>query len=307
MNSTTTATLIPDETVIPAEADGQLPPAPSKPPDAGKRRWRGRITHAAGPAAKAHVLAATGSARVSVVVPALNEAANLPHIMPRIPAWVHEVIVVDGRSTDDTILMARELWPSVRIVLQNGKGKGNALACGCAAAEGDIIVMLDADGSTDPAEIPRFIEPLLDGADFAKGSRCVEGGGSTDLSALRGAGNSALTGLFNLFYGKRYTDLCYGYNAFWAHCLPHMKVDCDGFEVETLIHTRIARAGLDVTEVPSMEHERLYGASNLRAFRDGGRVLRTMVSERFARSPRGETAAWDAPVFEELAAKLIVG
>ncbi len=243
-----------------------------------------------------------GATSVSVVIPTLNEAANLPHVISRMPAWVHEVVIVDGHSTDDTIAIARALWPSVRIILQNGRGKGNALGCGFAAATGDIIVMLDADGSTDPAEIPQFIEPLLAGADFVKGSRRVDGGGSTDFSVLRRTGNGVLTGLFNVFYARQYTDLCYGYNAFWTHCLPHMRVDCDGFEVETLIHVRVARAGLEVAEVPSMEHERLHGASNLRTFRDGRRVLGTMVSGRFERARKGDVVEWDAPLFRELAA-----
>lgn len=239
------------------------------------------------------------SARVSVVIPTLNEAANLPHVISRIPEWVHEVIIVDGHSIDDTVAVARALWPSVRIILQDGRGKGNALACGFGAAVGDIIVMLDADGSTDPAEIPRFVQPLLDGADFAKGSRCIEGAGSADLSPLRSAGNSVLTGLFNMLYGRQYSDLCYGYNAFWSRCLQDMRVDCDGFEVETLIHVRIARAARSVCEVPSMEHRRLNGESNLRTFRDGWRVLRTMVAGRFARALRGEAAQWVPPIFQE--------
>lgn len=242
-------------------------------------------------------------ARVSVVIPTLNEAANLPHVMSRIPDWVHEVLIVDGHSSDDTVAVARALWPSVRIILQDGRGKGNALACGFGAAVGDIIVMLDADGSTDPAEIPQFVQPLLDGADFAKGSRCIDGAGSADLSPLRGAGNRILTGLFNMFYRTRYSDLCYGYNAFWSPCLQDMRVDCDGFEVETLIHVRIARAGRSVCEVPSMEHERLNGESNLRAFRDGWRVLRTMVAGRFTRAPHTEAAEWAPPIFDELAAQ----
>lgn len=244
--------------------------------------------------------AGLGSTRVSVVIPTLNEAANLPHIMTRIPAWVYEVVIVDGHSIDDTIATARALWPSARVVLQDGRGKGNALACGFAAAEGDIIVMLDADGSTDPKEIADFVRPLLDGADFAKGSRCLEGGGSADISRLRSIGNQALTTVVNVLYGKKYSDLCYGYNAFWARCLPQLQVDCDGFEVETLIHVRVARAGLKVQEVPSMEYERLYGESNLRAFRDGWRVLRTIVSERFARRNDLEATGWEAPAFREM-------
>jgi glycosyltransferase involved in cell wall biosynthesis len=225
--------------------------------------------------------------RISVVIPTLNEAANLPHVFARLPEGLFETIIVDGASTDDTIEVARALRPDVRVVLQDGAGKGNALACGFAAARGDIIVMLDADGSTDPAEIPAYVTPLLEGADFAKGSRFAKGGGSTDITPIRRLGNRVLNGVVNVLFGTRYTDLCYGYNAFWTSCLPHMDVTCDGFEVETLINVRIARAGLDVREVPSMEHERLYGESKLNAFRDGRRVLATIVRERLRRSPVG--------------------
>lgn len=218
--------------------------------------------------------------RVSVVVPTLNEAANLPHVFAKLPADLHEVIVVDGFSTDDTIAVAEALRPDVRIVLQERRGKGNALACGFAAVTGDIIVMLDADGSADPDEIPAFVDALLAGADFAKGSRYLPGGGSTDITGLRSFGNRSLGRVVNTLFGTKYSDLCYGYNAFWTHCLDAIDVDCDGFEVETLINIRIARAGLAVTEVPSFELDRLFGSSNLNATRDGLRVLRTIITER---------------------------
>jgi glycosyltransferase involved in cell wall biosynthesis len=220
---------------------------------------------------------------VTAVIPAMNEAANLPHVFARIPSCVTEIVLVDGNSSDDTIAVARALRPDVRVVMQNGRGKGNALACGFAAAHGDIIVMLDADGSTDPAEIPKFIAPLLAGADFAKGSRYAAGGGSADITRIRDTGNHVLGGAVNLLFGAKFTDLCYGYNAFWRSCLPHMHVTCDGFEVETLINVRVFRAGLRVTEVPSYEQERIHGESNLHAIRDGRRVLSTILRERFSR------------------------
>ena len=213
----------------------------------------------------------------------LNEAANLPHVLTRLPEVVDEIIVVDGHSIDSTVEVARAILPDVRIVLQDGRGKGNALACGFAAATGDIIVMLDADGSTDPAEIPAFLDTLLAGCDFAKGSRFVAGGGSTDITRIRRAGNRALATTVNLLFRTRYTDLCYGYNAFWRYCLPYMNITCDGFEVETLINIRVATTGLAVTEVPSVEHERIHGESNLNVTRDGLRVLRTIVRERLRR------------------------
>jgi glycosyltransferase involved in cell wall biosynthesis len=224
---------------------------------------------------------------VSVVIPAMNEAANLPHVLTRLPADVFELVLVDGWSIDDTVEVARRLRPDVRIIQQTRPGKGNALACGFDACRGDIIVMLDGDGSADPREIERFVAALVDGADFAKGSRFVADGGSADITRLRKLGNLGLSQLVNVLFGTRYTDLCYGYNAFWAHCLPHMDVDCDGFEVETLINIRIARAGLSIAEIPSFEHQRIHGTSNLNAVRDGWRIISTIARER---------RRWSSPV-----------
>jgi glycosyltransferase involved in cell wall biosynthesis len=231
--------------------------------------------------------------KVSVIIPTLNEARNLPHVFSMLPPALHEVIIVDGHSQDDTIAVARRLRPGVRIITQSRSGKGNALACGFAAATGDIIVMVDADGSADPAEIPQFVMALLDGADFAKGTRFAAGGGSSDITRLRRAGNRVLSSMVNLLCRTQYSDLCYGYNAFWRRHVPVFGLDAesdipagggrlwgDGFEVETLINIRIAQAGLAITEVPSYEHERIHGVSNLNAFSDGLRVLRTILVER---------------------------
>ena len=135
--------------------------------------------------------------RVSVIVPTRNEAANLPLVFSRLPLDLHEVIVVDGRSTDGTIEVARALRPCVRIVEQTGKGKGDALALGFMHATGDIIVTLDADGSADAAEIPRFVATLVAGADFAKGSRYMHGGGSADITFIRSLGNFLPDGSLN--------------------------------------------------------------------------------------------------------------
>jgi glycosyltransferase involved in cell wall biosynthesis len=223
--------------------------------------------------------------RVSVVVPTLNEAQNLPHVFAALPPDLFELVVVDGASVDGTVEVARALWPQVNVVLQDRRGKGNALKCGFAACTGDIIVMLDADGSADPREIERFTRALTDGADFAKGSRFTRGGGSADITPMRWLGNLALSRTVNVLFGTGYSDLCYGYNAFWRDCLGDIDVDCDGFEVETLINIRIHRAGMRVTEVPSFEHRRLHGTSNLHVVRDGSRVMRTILRERLRRSP----------------------
>ena len=219
---------------------------------------------------------------VSVVIPAKNEAPNLPFVLSRVPNWVHEVILVDGNSTDDTVAVALECMPNIRIVKQSARGKGDALRTGFASATGDIIVMLDADGSTDPAEIPAFVGALLGGADFAKGSRFVEGGGSADITPLRRFGNWGLTTLVRLLFGHRFKDLCYGYNAFWARVVPDLALDLDGFEIETLMNLRAILLGLKVVEVASFESARLSGQSALRTLPDGWRVLKTIRRERFS-------------------------
>jgi glycosyltransferase involved in cell wall biosynthesis len=219
------------------------------------------------------------SVRVSVVIPALNEALNLRHVLANMPDSVFEVILIPGASTDDTEHVAQLMRGDMRVVHQNAHGKGNALACGFAAARGDIIVTLDADGSANPREIPAFVGALLSGADFAKGTRYIQGGGSHDMTLLRRLGNCALTILANVLHGTHYSDLCYGYNAFWRNCLPLLNVDSDGFEVETLLNLRAAKSGLRVTEVASFELARIHGRSNLRTFGDGWRVLGTILRE----------------------------
>jgi glycosyltransferase involved in cell wall biosynthesis len=231
--------------------------------------------------------------RVSVVVPALNEARNLREVLPTLPD-VHEVILVDGGSVDGTVEAARETRPGVVTVTQTRTGKGNALAAGFARVTGDVVVMFDADGSADAGEIPRFVGALLEGADFAKGSRFRPGGGSADITLVRRLGNRFLHTWMNLAFRTGFTDLCYGYNAFWADLIPVLDLPDpelvtpsgspmlwgDGFEIETLINCRVAGAGLRITEVPSVERARLHGRSHLRAVSDGLRVLRTLHTER---------------------------
>lgn len=222
--------------------------------------------------------------RVSVVIPTKNEAENLPLVLPRIPAGVHEVIIVDAYSTDNTVDLAVALRPDIRIVMQEGRGKGAALRSGFAAASGDVVVMLDADGSTDPAEIPLFLGALLAGADFVKGSRFLLGGGTADMPLHRQLGNRFFVLLTRLLFGARYSDLCYGYNAFWADVIGALELSASGFEVETMMNIRAHQAGLRVAEVPSFEYCRKYGVGNLRTFADGWQVLKTIFAERRRRA-----------------------
>lgn len=239
--------------------------------------------------------------RVSVIIPAKNEAKNLPYVLPLIPSWVYEVMLVDGESTDDTVAVAKKLMPGILIVPQEGKGKGAALRTGFSAASGDIIVMLDADGSTDPREIPAFVGCLISGADFVKGSRFLQGGGTADMGLLRKLGNSALLFLTRMFFGGHYTDLCFGYNAFWKRVLTPLNLKTDGFEIETEMNIRALRGKLRVAEVCSFEAKRIFGESNLNTFRDGWRVLRTILREaidQYRTQPDAPTYAAEEELYE---------
>jgi glycosyltransferase involved in cell wall biosynthesis len=234
--------------------------------------------------------------RVSVIIPALNEAPNLEFVLPRIPSWIHEVLVVDGESTDGTPEVARALHSKVRVVQQEGRGKGAAVRTGFRHAVGEIVVMLDADGSMDPAEIPAYIGVLLAGADMAKGSRFLQGGGTSDMPWYRKIGNGAFVLMVRLLFGGKYSDLCYGYNAFWARCIPYLSLDCEGFEVETVLNIRALRAKLRVGEVPSFEAARVYGTGRLRTIPDGWRVLKAILREAISHHMRRRVEPMLEPV-----------
>ncbi|MGH1573723.1 glycosyltransferase family 2 protein [Methylobacterium sp. P31] len=223
--------------------------------------------------------------RVSLVIPTLNEELNVKLLLPRLPRWLHEVIIVDGRSQDRTVEVCRQLLPEAKIVLEPRKGKGAALRAGFHAATGDITVMMDADGSMDPNEIILLVGALLTGADFAKGSRFLQGGGTEDMSLFRMLGNWGLRKAVQLFFGGKFSDLCYGYVAFWTKHTALLSPKTDGFEVETFLNVQALKADLRIIEVPSFEANRVHGESNLRAIPDGWRVLKTILRERFETAP----------------------
>ena len=216
---------------------------------------------------------------VSLIIPTKNEAANISWVLENVPDRVDEVILVDGRSTDATVVTAQSCRPDIRVIVQEGVGKGDALLTGFLAARGDIIIMIDADGSMAPSEIPHYVHFLENGYDFVKGSRFIGGGGSRDISPTRRVGNAVLVHLVNGFYDAHLTDLCYGFCAFHRRYLDYLGVSTPGFEVEAKMIVSAIKSGLRIAEVPSLEMPRRFGRSNLRTFRDGARVLRTVLRE----------------------------
>jgi glycosyltransferase involved in cell wall biosynthesis len=221
--------------------------------------------------------------RVSIVIPTLNEAENLQWLLPRLPAWTYELLIIDGCSTDGTVEVARRLYPGVRVITEKRRGKGVALTTGFEAAAGDIIVMLDADGSMDPEEIVLFVAALMSGADFVKGTRFIQGAGTADMTLIRMLGNWGLTMAVRLLYGGSFSDLCYGYIGFWKKHISVLRSDCPGFEIETMLNIKALKNKLKIVEVASFESVRIHGESNLRALPDGWRILKTIFREKVAR------------------------
>lgn len=257
--------------VIPEQRSGS-----SARPDQDRRGRLGRLDGHARPPRKPR------KGTVSVIIPTLNEAQNIAWALARLPEGLHEVVLVDGRSVDGTVEAARRARPDIRVVLETRRGKGAALRAGFSAATGDYVVMIDADGSMHPEEIALYVAYLDAGYDFVKGSRFMLAGGSDDMTLVRRLGHAPLLGFVKYGFRVRFTDLCYGFVAFRRSCLPAMALTADGFEIESELILRAVRTRMRIAEVPSWELPRMNGESNLHAVRDGLRILRVLLRERFA-------------------------
>lgn len=245
---------------------------------------------------------------VTVVIPSMNEEQNIAWVLRNLPPQVDEVVLVDGRSVDRTVEVARMVRPDINVVLETRPGKGAAVRAGINAAKGDIIAMLDADCSMNPQELSRFIEPVAEGFELVKGSRFLPGGGTTDMTQVRSLGNQFLLGVVNRLYGVSFTELCYGYMAFHRDAVQSLDLRADGFEIEAEIVTKAIRSGYRIAEVPSFEHERQFGNSNLHAFRDGFRILWTMVRHRVTPVSKGYaemTMGVGAPALDRVAVPVV--
>jgi len=222
-----------------------------------------------------------GNHKVSVVICTLNEERNLPFVIPKIPVWVDEVIIVDAHSTDKTVESALRLRPDIKIIYQPREGKGDAMKYGIEQASGDIVAMLDADGQNNPEDIGELIKPLFNGYDFAKGSRLAKGR-PNDMLFHRWLGNTAIALTCNMLYRTKFTDLCSGYNAFWRESFlainPWAK---ENWGYEPLFIARVLRAKLKITEVPHGYTKRMNGKSNLPNLKQGLTAIMVLFRERF--------------------------
>ena len=209
---------------------------------------------------------------VTVLICAKNEAENLPYVLPKIPDLVDEILVVDGHSTDGTVDVVRAFSPRARVISQKKFGKGDAVRLGIRESRGDIVVTLDADGQTDPAEIPRFVSVLLMGYDFAKGTRLLYGR-PPEMQFHKWLGNKVLVVAANILFHARYTDIAAGYRAFWKGSIAKVKIRYDGGEMDQELQVKILKMGLRVKEVPYRHLPRLHGGSRFRDLPQGVRNL----------------------------------
>jgi glycosyltransferase involved in cell wall biosynthesis len=224
------------------------------------------------------------ASNVGIVIPAMNEEKNIAIVLRRLNDLGYDnILVIDGQSKDNTIKVAEKY--GAKVVFQNHQGKGNAIrqVLSNRYFDVDAIVLMDADCSMDPEEIPGFIKALNSGVDVVKGSRFLRGGRTLDMEAMRRFGNSIMTIIVNLIWSSNYTDLCYGYFAFNKHAIEKLSpvLKSDGFEIETEIFIKALDLGLVVREIPSIEYERKHGISNLHTFRDGYRILKTIFQQFF--------------------------
>lgn len=229
-------------------------------------------------------MAGKGRPGVSVIIPVLNEEENLRELLPEIREIMdgmgeeYEIIVVDGGSSDRSMEVAREHGATV---LSENVGKGNALITGFGKARGDIIVMMDADLSHRPKELLLMVDAIRIGYDAAFGSRFMVGGGTEDMEWYRKLGNRVFAAMVNIIFGSRYTDLCYGYKSFSRHALERLELGEKGFGIETEMAIEAARKGLRVIEIPSFEKKRWKGKGKLSTFRDGFKILATIIRKVF--------------------------
>ncbi len=218
--------------------------------------------------------------KIGVAIPALNEEKNIGNVLSALNSYGYDnILVIDGLSQDGTLKVALE--KGAKIVLQDGRGKGQAIrqVLNRQYLDTDVLILMDADGSMSPEEVPRYVAALYRGADVVKGSRFLAGGGTDDMNSLRRMGNAIMTSAVNLFYSSNYTDLCYGFVGLSRKAVRVLApvLESNNFEIETELFIKAKKLGLNVVEVPSWEFKRRCGKSNLHSFRDGFKIFKTIA------------------------------
>jgi len=203
--------------------------------------------------------------KISVVIPTLNEESTIAEIIEGCKPYADEIIVVDGHSQDRTREVAERL--GVKVILDNKRGKGEALRYAVDFVSGDIIVFIDADGSHDPRDIPKLVEPIIkDEADHVSGSRLI--GGSSELhggfdECFRLMGSSFITACINWRFKVRLSESQNGFRAIKTHVIKQLGLKENITTIEQEMIMKTLKKGFRMAEVPSHEHERKMGYSKI--------------------------------------------
>lgn len=218
--------------------------------------------------------------KVSVIIPARNEENCIGRLIDEIErSLVDEVVVVDGSSNDNTIEEAGK--KGAIVVNQEGTGYGSAVQQGISKSTGDILILMDADGSHDPKYVPDLLSKVEEGYEYVMGSRYAKGARSDDDTLIRWFGNKLFTSLTNIIHGTNVTDSIYTYNAIPREAYNRIGATSEGFEYCTEILVKASKAGLKFAEIPVVERERFAGESKVNALWHGLIILK-MILRRFS-------------------------
>ena len=228
----------------------------------------------------------------TILIPALNEAECLARVLPLVPEHLLPgVLVVDGGSTDGTPDVVRRL--GCRVIPQEGRGLGRAIVTGLRATTGDVVVVIDADGSHDVRDIPRLLAKLAEGYDLVLASRYMDGpedagmfsprrrSTSDDDTPIRELGNRSFTGLCRLLHRVPVHDVLNGFKAFRRAILDTFEIETEGQEYDVEMLIKAQKRGFRIGEVPIVESRRIAGESKLSVPIHGALILWVILRELF--------------------------
>ncbi|QLK27069.1 S-layer glycoprotein N-glycosyltransferase AglJ [Natrinema zhouii] len=214
---------------------------------------------------------------VCVLIPTLDEAATIGDVIEGFYEQGYtKVVVVDGNSTDDTREIARD--HGAEVLVQSGDGKGQAVREALEYITVPYVLMVDGDGTYDPADADKMVEPLSRGYEHVIGNRFAEMDDDA-MRALNGFGNRMINRAFGFVHGANYEDILSGYRAFTVDSFERLSLDSDGFTIETELAVECVKHGVETTVVPVGYSARPdESETNLHPVKDGGTILLTLYS-----------------------------
>lgn len=221
--------------------------------------------------------------QISIVIPTKNEEVTIAEIISGCRPYGDEILVVDGHSSDKTREIAEDL--EARVVLDNGRGKGDGIRVGLQSARGDIVVFIDADGSHDVQDIPDLVKPIIEAkADLVIGSRMI--GGSDELHGdigkfVRIMGSMIITLAINYRFAVRLTDSQNGFRAIRREVGLKLGLKEDIFTIEQEMLIKVLKNGFTVKEVPSHEYARKCGVSGIVVWKMAHQYVWSLIKNLF--------------------------